>query len=262
MISGRWRAWTGLAALGLGFYLLLLIATLPATWLASALERYGGGIVVLRHPHGTVWSGSARLMAITGGEAQDITSVTWRVQPLWLIVGRLRISLTGESTEVLRAQIDLTPHSLTVNDSAFELPASLIPMFYAPAALLSPAGRVQAQSAQLAISPGRIDGEASLRWSGARMGSALSREMGDYQVNVRGLGPQAEIDLSTLRGDLRLEARGSWAVSQNGGVLQVRGTAGLAAARPDLEPLLAMLGAADSNGRRSFSISAPMPPSR
>jgi general secretion pathway protein N len=263
MTNGRRRAWGGLAALGLALYAVFLIATLPAAWVASALEHCGCGVVTLRDPQGSAWSGRARLVAVSDGARRDIMPVTWEIKPLWLLAGRLRVDLAsaGGMTS-LQARLELAPRSLTVSDLVLESPAALISAFYAPAALVSPEGRLRAQSARLEIGPGKIAGEASLTWSAARIGPVRQREIGDYRLDVRGVGERADLSLTTLRGDLRLAGQGSWTPTAQGGTLVARGTAGLSAARADLEPVLAFLGAADGSGQRAFSISLPLPPRR
>ena len=55
-----------LAILGIGAYLVFLLANLPAAWLGFALERSSRGALALGEPSGTVWRGRG-LLALRSG---------------------------------------------------------------------------------------------------------------------------------------------------------------------------------------------------
>src|SRR5689334_24971665 len=79
--------------LGLLFYLLFLVATFPAGWIAEAATRLSNGQVTLAAARGTFWSGSGELY--TGSSAsgpRSLGTLNWSVNPLWLFALRAQLA--------------------------------------------------------------------------------------------------------------------------------------------------------------------------
>ena len=56
------KPWVAYTALGLALYVIFLLATLPAAWLAWSINKYSNGALTLSQPTGSVWRGSAELL--------------------------------------------------------------------------------------------------------------------------------------------------------------------------------------------------------
>ncbi|MHB1239600.1 MAG: type II secretion system protein N, partial [Gammaproteobacteria bacterium] len=83
--------------LGILTYLAMLVLTIPAQQAYRWLPHAGAG-PALYGLEGTVWNGRANT-AMVG--LRDLGSLQWRVNPLWLPLGRLRVAWTlagGDTT--------------------------------------------------------------------------------------------------------------------------------------------------------------------
>ncbi len=84
-----------------------------------------------------------------------------------------------------------------------------------------------------------------------------TRQLGDYRLQITGMGERAELKLATLRGDLRLTGGGEWRAAQPR-IVQLRGLAEVAAERKDLEPLLQTMRIAGPGPSRPFVWTVPI----
>jgi len=79
----RWR-WVGL---GVGAYIIFLLATLPAALIAKRLQSQG---IVADGIGGSVWNGHAAALQIRG---MSVGEVHWRIHPTGLLLGRLNADI-------------------------------------------------------------------------------------------------------------------------------------------------------------------------
>lgn len=93
-------------AIGVVVFLVVLVARAPAGLLRTALESTGRA--TLLDVSGTLWSGAGQLLI----ERQPWGSVTWDLQPVTLLQGRLRyhVKLSG-SNHQLDGDVDVMPES-------------------------------------------------------------------------------------------------------------------------------------------------------
>ncbi len=252
------RVWVRYLGAGAALYVVFLIVTLPAQWVGVALERAGGASLRLLDPSGTVWRGEGVLVPAASGAAQRLPRVAWRLSPLWLFAGRVRLSLASQAADVpLRAQLTVRRGVLVIDDLDAALPARLAPVFYAPAALFEPGGSVRLEAQGFEIRDGSLLGDASATWQKAELGSLSREPAGSYRLQMKALGNRAELRLATVEGDLRLSGQGEWNL-ERGGMLRMRGTAELDSSRSDLEVLMPLLGRDRGDGQREFSIVWPL----
>ncbi len=246
--------------LGLVFYLVFLLATAPAIWVAEAATRYSSGAVTLANPSGTFWSGSGELYA--GGPATGVRplgKLQWQVNPLWLLLARaqLAVQLDGPSARG-QASIRLGPKHLNVQQLNVSLPAQLAAVVYPSAAFFSPTGTIQINAPNLDLSREGLVTEAEAQWQGAGGRFTGPEGLGDYRINVTGRGEVATLRLTTLRGSLELAGEGQWHVTGDGD-LRFSGTATPKGDTERLEPLLRALGRDLGGGRRELRFNARLP---
>jgi general secretion pathway protein N len=245
-----------LAFLGVGAYLVFLLANLPAAWLGFALDRSSRGALALGEPAGTVWKGRGLLALRSGGALRGIADIEWRCNPLSVLTGRLSIALSGAAPGArLRASVSLGAGSVRFQNVEADAPAALLEPAVPAVAFAKPDGRLRVLADSVEIGGARIVGAASVEWVEA--GVLQVQRLGDYRLQITGSGERAVIKLATLRGDLRLSGEGEWRAAQPH-VVQLRGIAEAPAERKDLEPLMQLLGIAGSGPSRPFAWTVPI----
>ena len=250
MTPRMWRY----TVLGVGFYLIFLVITFPASWVEWGLFRYTQGMVSINGASGSLWRGTAPLVVqLPQSSPQYLGDLSWNVNPLWLIIGRLQVHLNITAPNLqMQGNVALSPSTIRVAQMHGKLPASLINLYYAPAALFAPSGWLHVDIDTLAIAQG-INGSIDILWQDA--GSSLSQvnPLGDYRLHLTGEGDTTRIQVETLRGVLMLNGQGHW--QWGTGQLQVNGTA-----KPDansaaqVEPILKLLGPDQGGGQRAWAI--------
>ncbi|GMR18043.1 MAG: type II secretion system protein N [Gammaproteobacteria bacterium] len=243
--------WVKYLALGIVFYCLFLIASIPATWLSWGLSKYSNGVLAITQPEGSLWSGQGHVIAsYMRSSPHDFGLTEWSINPLWWLTGRLQLDLRGLDKD-LQADIRIRRSfsGTTLRNSRLLVPASFIAKLYAPAGLFSPEGRIEVHASTLSLSEDGLGGRLVINWSDA--GSALSpvKPLGDYSLVLEGKGKTGELKLTTRNGDLELTGQGKWNVTGNG-LLSFNGTANPRTRKSELEPLLKLLGRDLGNGRR------------
>ncbi|MFQ5994206.1 MAG: type II secretion system protein N [Acidiferrobacterales bacterium] len=253
------RRWLGYVTLGVCAYLLFLIATIPASWVAWGLVIASQGAVVISQGTGTFWHGTGHLVvqpADTRGH--NLGRAEWRINPLWLFVARLQaqVSATGPASE-LAAAVAITPRAIVLEQARASASAKLASKLYPPATLLAPEGRLRLLTDKLLLRQDGLQGDAQLFWEQAASGVSEVKPLGDYRVDLKGAGATASVKLSTLRGPLELVGQGRWQTTGSG-AFQLSGFARAKARRDELQPLLALIGR-EQNGRYPFRLNARLP---
>ncbi|HEY6722102.1 MAG TPA: type II secretion system protein N [Burkholderiales bacterium] len=258
MIAAPRRPGVQLAILGVGAYLVFLVANLPAAWLGFALERSSGGMLALGEAGGTVWSGRGVLALRSGGAYGRIAEIEWHCNPLWILTGRMNVALSGRAPGTqLRANASLVLGSVRLKDVEFSAPAAFLETAMAVVAFARPDGQLSIKADSIEAGKESVRGTASVEWTDAGLSGLSAGRLGDYKLQITGNGDRAELKLATLRGDLRLDAQGEWRASQPH-VLQMRGTAATAPERKDLESLMQLMGIRGSGASRPFVWTVPI----
>jgi general secretion pathway protein N len=256
MIGFFRRGGVRLAILGVGAYLVFLVANLPAAWLGFALERSSRGTIALGEPLGTVWKGSGLLALRSGGGFRGIADVAWSCNPLSVLTGRLSVALSGAAPDArLRANVSLGAGSVRFQNVDANAPAAVLEPAVPAVAFAKPDGRLRVLADSVEIGEGRVVGAVTVEWLEA--GVLQTQRLGDYRLQITGSGERAAVKLATLRGDLRLSGEGEWRAAQPR-IVQLRGVAQAAADRKDLEPLLQLMGIAGSGPSRPFVWTVPI----
>lgn len=256
------KRWPLYSLFGLVFYLLFLIIEMPASWFAWGLNRYTQGSVRLDPISGSLWGGDGRLVIYYPKTTpHDFGQTEWSINPLWLFVGRVQLSLQANHPDKrIKTTLGLARNSFMLKDTEAEFPAPFVAQLYTPLSLIGPQGKVRINASQLVIAPDNMKGAATLEWLNA--GSSLSsvQPLGDYHLEIAGVDKNANLKLTTLRGDLEFTGQGQW--QPQTGQVQVNGSA-LPRARArarELESMLKLLGTDQGGGRRALIINTRLPP--
>ena len=231
------------------------MATAPAAWLAWGVARATANQVLLDAPQGSVWQGQATL--ILQGQhipPRSLGGFSWRINPFWLVTGRLPVSLRGGDPEHrLQVGVELYLDKVLLRDVDIQFPASVIPVAYAPALFLYLGGELRLVAAALELKRGAVTGQAELYWQAATTGLVKVNPLGDYRLYLNGEGARATLKLETPRGALLLVGDGQW--DPAGGRLDFNGLARPLGHAADLEPLLRAFGRDQGGGQRLFAAS-------
>jgi general secretion pathway protein N len=232
---------------------------MPASWFAWGLNRYTQGSVRLDPTGGSLWGGSGRLVIYYPKTTpHDFGQAQWSINPLWLITGRVQLSVqTSHQDRQIKTTLGVARNSFMLKDTEAEFPAAFVAQLYTPLSLISPQGKVRISTKGLTLAPDKVEGTAALEWLNA--GSTLSsvQPLGDYRLDITGVEKNANIKLTTLRGDLEFSGQGMWRPQT--GQLQLNGSALPRARAGELQPLLNMIGPDQGNGRRALVLNATLP---
>ncbi len=245
--------------LGVLAYVVFLLATVPADWLAWSLHHLSRGKALLDQGEGTVWAGSGRLYVTDSkGGAHELGRAQWHVSAarLLLVQAHTRVRWNGEQSDVF-TNITLTPWRLSLSETRLSASVQLASLLYAPARLFAPQGQLRLRTDALAFGRGGLTGTAEVYWDQAGSGLSAVRPLGDYRVDIAARGKEATLKLTTAKGPLELAGQGRWQILGDG-YLQLTGTARATARAPELQALLRVMGRDLGGGRTAFSIRAPL----
>lgn len=241
---------------GAGAFFTTLLATPPARLLASVAQNNG---VAMTNPSGTVWSGSATSVSISGlrlGQAQ------WRLNPLTLFTGRPGGSIDAKlPSGFVRSGFRIGGKRIELRDLEATTPLSAL----APLLGLNLAGGdVSLQMAAVELRegwPSKLQGQISLgRVPLLAPGASNSSATGNFRV---------EFSEAETGGDELLTG----VISDLGGAIEISGQVTLGPARSyELSGLiraraeapasfrdsLNLLGPPDAEGRRQFSLAGSL----
>ena len=241
------------ALLGIAAYLVILLATAPASVAVAALRV---AELELHDVRGSIWSGAARAVVRMPAAAIPIDEVRWRFAPARLLAGRISFDVQA-SAPILKAageiargfRGDEVRELVATSDAA--LLGSLVPLL----GTWRPQGQLKIEAPLLAWDARELRGNARAEWRGATLSFPDPRALGTYVASVKGDGGPAKVTIATTEGALRLAGEGT--VSPPGR-FALRGEARAEpAAAAQLEPLLNLLGPARADGARSFDWRAP-----
>lgn len=192
----------------------VLLARLPAAWIAPQFARATQGHVNLVDPEGSLWHGSATLMLAAGRDASGATllpgRIVWRTAFWPLFAARVRMEMLQTEAMPDAVTLEATPRGANVSAGEIAVPASLLVGLGAPFNTLDLDGKVR-----LAWSPWRTfgaDAFGRLTVSLADMSSRVSlvKPLGTYQVVLQAQGASSTLDLSTQKGPLLLDGHGTF----------------------------------------------------
>lgn len=192
----------------------VLLARLPAAWIAPQFARATQGHVNLVNPAGSLWHGSATLMLAAGQDATGATVLPGRIEwqtAFWpLFLGRVRMQMRQTEAMPDPVVVEATPQRATVTAGSIAVPASLLAGLGAPFNTLDFDGDVR-----LAWSPWRTFGSdafgrLTVTLAGMSSRVSLVKPLGSYEVVLQAQGASSTLDLSTSKGPLLLNGHGTF----------------------------------------------------
>ncbi len=239
------------------------LSVLPASVAAGLMAAGTKGQFRLTNVSGTAWNGrgDANIASFTPGQAPlVIRNVEWTVQRWRILVGELALALRFNGPE-LSGSVAVTRsfNQILARNVRLSLPASLVTVNVPAAREWKTPGMVQITSDNLTITPRGIRGVGELNWRGAE--AVGIGAIGDYRALLKGNGEgPAAVDLTTVRGQIRLEGRGE--LSPNN---QLRMNVNLNVDGPNrtmLLPLFGMIGKQQPDGSVAIEIDSRKAPPR
>ena len=159
-----------------------------------------------------MWRGSGALALRSGGAWRRVADIEWRCHVLSLLLARAEFSVTGSGRDTqLRAVASLRAGGASFSDVDISAPAGVIEPLLAAAAFARPGGRLRLLADSIQVGAASLRGTASVEWTDAGLGGMSAQRLGDYRLQITGSGDRAELALSTLRGDLRVQRPGRMA---------------------------------------------------
>ncbi|MHB1619954.1 MAG: type II secretion system protein N [Sulfuricella sp.] len=231
-------------------FLVMLLATAPASLASWLVQRNFGPAVALEQAEGGLWAGQAKaLHVMLSGNPVVIPDLTWRVRWGALFKGEIALALAyGAGGKLSAGTVFLGWNQAGIENVDAVLPAELLPEMIPLMRNAFSGGELTLRSKKLVRKEGEFSGEAELVW--ANVGSALTsvNPLGDYRFQITGDKQRVLIRAETLRGALRFAGNGEWSMQEG---LRFTGSASAEPSRrAELDPVLNLFGAADQNGNR------------
>ena len=203
-------------------YSATLLATIPAPWVARAIERASDQGLLLRNPAGTAWAGSGILYArLRSGELLDLGRLRWSSSPSGVFAGQLAAEL-ALGTDAKAMRVDLSLSGMNVRGLSMEIPGRILAELAPALGAFGPEGKLLLRADSLRFENGSILGLGEIEWRGLRLTRVSDIDFGSHIARLRGSGGKVDIVFGTIEGPLRLSGGGSW--TRDAG-LEVSGTA-------------------------------------
>lgn len=236
-----------IALLGVIVFAAIVIARLPAEWIIP-----GSAAKACATLDGSLWSGSCAGLVLNGTSIGDLS---WRLEPLRLLTGRLAAHVTVARGTAATAHTDLElgwGGAITARHLVADLPLdpALVPGI--PQTLT---GRAHAELALARVRRGvitELEGRIEARGLEDRSGGAET-PLGSYLVTFPGGPGEPTGQLRDLEGPLALE--GTLRLTPQPGFELQGQIAPRGGAPPELVNNIRFLGTPDASGRRPFTLS-------
>ncbi|MFV1973911.1 MAG: type II secretion system protein N [Thiohalobacterales bacterium] len=201
-------------ALGVGVYLLILLATFPATRAVHFLEQQNTGLT-LQSVSGTVFSGQAGRVLHSG---QELGPVSWSFRPVALLLGRVEYRVTFDGPLFRGSGYLGTGFGAEFNahDVVGELQPDPLVNRYLPVPMET-AGSISLTLDTLKVSDGfPADLSGIVQWTEAAILEPVQLSFGKVEVNLGGSGDAVTAGISSaggataVSGELTLLAAGEY----------------------------------------------------
>lgn len=191
-------------------YSATLLATIPAPWVARAIERASDQGLLLRDPVGTAWAGSGILYArLRSGELLDLGRLRWSSSPSGVFAGQLAAELAlGTDAKAMRVDVSLS--GMNVRGLSMEIPGRILAELAPALGAFGPEGKLLLRADSLRFENGSILGLGEIEWRGLRLTRVSDIDFGSHIARLRGGVGKVDIVFATIEGPLRLSGGGSW----------------------------------------------------
>jgi general secretion pathway protein N len=243
-----------LVAIGAIAYAAFLVATIPASLLATRAESWTRGQVRLTSVTGTVWGGTATpTLRVPGASDITLDRVTWSWQALALFRGQLALDV-GVTMGKLdgRATVFRTPLAWEARALSLQGPVAALSTLHPVLAAWQPSGSVSVESRAFRYDGKTYTGTAWGEWRDASLSLSPVSPLGAWRLDITAENGPAKATLMTQRGPLRLAGQGTLTPA---GKLTFAGEARAETGREaDLASLLSAIGPKRADGAHAFSL--------
>jgi general secretion pathway protein N len=258
-----------LVVLGLAAFAVILVATMPASFIAQQVAPMLPPQVAIEGIKGNVWGGEASVRiggakGPEGGAAPGmpppagnapivIEKVQWRLKPQRLANGMIAFD-TNVSSGGFEAKGELQRDGSRwrVRDFRLDGDASGFATIFPVLAIYKFSGPVTATAASLEGTEREVWGDVRIEWRDASSAMSPVRPLGSYRADWHANGLIGSISVATLSGPLRVAGAGTTTMPT---YLDFRGEAGAdASIGLALDPLLDQIGPRKPNGARAIEI--------
>lgn len=242
-----------IAALGIAAYIVFLVGTTPASFVAARVSAALPGRVTLTDTRGTLWAGSARARVIAHGGPVFFDRLEWRLEPSRLAAGRLAFDVRAVARGLdARLQVARGFSGWELRDVAARAESALVTAFAPWLAPWRPEGTLVIASPTMQWDEREARGQLSLEWRDAALSLSEVRPLGSYRLEARAEGGPARLSVTTLDGALKVSGQGTFTLPSRlafSGEARAEGEQAKA-----LEPLLDFIGARRPDGARALEI--------
>jgi general secretion pathway protein N len=241
-----------IAAIGIAAYAVFLVVTVPASFIASHLQRRAAGSVEFLDSGGTLWSGRAKARVATPGGPFLLERIEWRFLPARLASGRLAfdVDVAAEGIDA-HAKVARGFSNWEVADLKARVKAATLTGIVPLIAAWRPEGSLDVTSQSFAWEDGAARGAANVEWRDAALALTDVKPLGSYRLEARGEGGPARVSVTTTSGPLRISGKGEVTATRGSFSGEARGEGDAAKA---LEPLLDLLGPRRADGARALEV--------
>jgi general secretion pathway protein N len=243
---------------GLLAVLTVLLVYAPASLADWALDRATQGRVRLADASGSLWAGRGRLVladlpdanAVAGRRLPTVAGVVipgtfrWRLSAWPLLVGVLDARIEHDSMK-RPVVVSGNAGELRISAGGLTLPPVDLDRLGSPWNTIRPTGTLAVSWENVTLRSGRFDGRAAIELSQAASALTPVRPLGAYRIDIVGSGPQAQVQIHTLSGPLRLDGSGTW--DARAGLRFTAEAQVDESERIRLQPLLGLLGRRDGD---------------
>jgi hypothetical protein len=231
------------------------LTMLPATLAARIIGAASEGRMTLGNVSGTAWEGrgDATFAAPQRGQPPiTIRNIDWSVRKGRFLVGELALDLKFNGPEINgTAELARGFSYITLRNVRAAFPAAFVAAHVPAARSWNSPGTVDVKSESFTMTARTVEGAAEVLWQGAEAtGIGM---LGDYRALLKGNGQgPAKVDLTTVRGQLRLDGRGEFTLTSGirmGVTIDVQGPN-----REQLLPLLGFIGKQRADGSVAVEI--------
>ncbi|MDD2744448.1 MAG: type II secretion system protein N [Rhodocyclaceae bacterium] len=201
-----------LIGFSIAVFCLTLIALAPARLADPLIKQASAGHLSLHASSGSLWHGNGQLqLSNHAGQHFSLGQISWEIGPAALLGGQLEIALIqilGDQRGA--AQLKLGVTQMTLLDLHLHLPAEAIASLSPMLSALSPAGKLQLQSASYTLRREAAQllhqGQITAFWQPATFLNGV--EAGNYRIQLNGNNSAVLAgELSTLSGKLDLQGK-------------------------------------------------------
>jgi general secretion pathway protein N len=243
-----------LAVLGIAAYAIFLIATIPASVVASRIGNASGGAVQVAEARGTLWNGEARATVLAPGGVFALDHIQWRFAPAGLASGHIAFDVAANGRGV-DARLTLgrgfsrwifAGADARIDASLFAILAPLLGTWH-------PEGIVTIATPEWRLKDdGEARGKLAATWSDAALSLSDVKPLGIYSLDATAEDGPTSFTVATKEGPFRVSGHGTFTppslVAFSG---EARGEGAQAGA---LEPLLDLVGPRRADGARAMEI--------